>query len=66
MRKIRETTIAKTADYRVYTMKSETRYFIEYADRDPMAPIPWYATLEGVKEALYYAGLLERKDSPLE
>lgn len=65
MRRNRETTIAETADYRIYTMRSETRYFIEYADRDPMAPIPWYSTLEDVQEALYYAGLLEAKDSPL-
>ena len=62
---MREITVAETANYRVYTMRSETCYFIEYADRDPMAPIPWYNTLEGVKEALYYAGLLEAKDSPL-
>ena len=65
MRRMRETTIAETADYRIYTMRGETRYFIEYADRDPMAPIPWYSTLDGVREALYYMGLLDSKDSPL-
>jgi hypothetical protein len=60
MKKInKEITIATTETYRVYW--DGARYVIEYAERNPMNPLPWYNTLDGVQEALYYAGLTDNK-----
>lgn len=60
-----ETTVAQTPAYRVYTITLFDCYFIEYLPRDPMKSDVWYSTLEDVKEALYYQGLLESKTAPL-
>ena len=59
----KEITIAKTENFRLYIV--DNRYLIEYADADPMKPIPWYTTLEGAKEALYYAGCIDSKTAEL-
>ena len=67
MKHLKEEVIAKTEDYIVFTLSygDSTRYCIEYRKEFNGGPYPWYQTLEGVKEALYYHGLLESKDSPL-
>lgn len=59
----KEILIAATENYKIYW--DGTHYVIEYADRDPMNPLPWYNTLRGVQEALYYAGFAESKDVKL-
>ena len=64
---MKETMIAKTDTYAVYKVSHgpAERYCIEYKNAIGSGPIPWYKTLRGVQEALYYAGLTESKDSPL-
>ena len=57
----KEITIFRNEACRVY--KSGDAYYIEYADRDPAAPTPFYRTKRGVQEALYYAGVTESKDA---
>ena len=60
---MKETIIAKTADYTVYKMNKA--YYISYADRAPLSHDWYYPTIKAIKEALYYAGYLPEKTSKL-
>lgn len=67
MKHLKEEVIAKTEDYTVYKVSygESSYYYIEYAHEYPTGPYPSYKTIEGVKEALYYHGVLPSKTSPL-
>lgn len=64
---MKEIKIADTNTYAVYKLIHGTaeRYAIEYKNIVSSGPTPWYKTLRGVQEALYYAGLTESKDLPI-
>ena len=59
--RIKRFSVASGIGYHVYY--SDGRYYIDLYRRD--RPIQSYATIEGVKEALYYAGLICSKDSDI-
>jgi len=60
---MQEVTIVQTTDYRVFTFDESPYYYIEYGDRDPIRPYPYYRTLAEVSEALYYSGFLSERSS---
>lgn len=53
----RAETISRKPGYHVY--KHDGRFYINMFRND--APIHSYATIEGVKEALYYAGKIDSR-----